>query len=98
MALSIKQVKVKSREAKQRVSPPQPRPVIEPNRKYDRRESVLACGAGINTIVRAFENGYLKAYRIGRCVMHSGQHLLDWLGSGGKTGCHKTPEEKGGAR
>jgi hypothetical protein len=32
----------------------------------------------------------LKAYRIGRRVIHSGQHLLDWLNNGGKTGCVKT--------
>jgi hypothetical protein len=63
---------------------------LEPTRNYQRPEAALACGVAVITIIRAFESGHLKAYRIGRRVIHSGQHLLDWLNNGGKTGCVKT--------
>jgi len=62
------------------------RPVIEPTRLYSRRESATACGVGRSTLCRAYKNGYLKAYRIGARVLHSGQHLLDWMEAGGYTG------------
>lgn len=63
----------------------QPRPVIEPNRNYDRREAALACGCAVITLIRAYDAGHLKAYRVGRRVLHSGAHLLAWLESGGRT-------------
>jgi hypothetical protein len=61
------------------------RPSIEPNRDYPRREAALACGVAPITIIRAYEAGHLKFYRVGRRVIHSGQHLIDWLEAGGKT-------------
>jgi excisionase family DNA binding protein len=61
------------------------RPLLETNRNYDRSEAALAVGVSVPTLIRAFESGHLKFYRIGRRVIHSGQHLLDWLESGGRT-------------
>lgn len=63
----------------------QTRPVIEENRIYTRPEAAQACGVHVITLVRAYGNGNLKAYRIGRRVVHSGKHLRLWLESGGCT-------------
>jgi hypothetical protein len=72
--------------AKKRKHPSfQQRPAIEPNRNYDRNEAALACGCAVITLIRAYDAQHLKAYRIGRRVMHSGAHLLAWLEAGGKT-------------
>ncbi len=62
------------------------RPVIEPGKLYNRREAALACGVSQITMFRAYDSGNLKAYRAGARLQHSGQHLLDWLEAGGKTG------------
>lgn len=61
------------------------RPSIEQNRNYDRPEAALACGCAVISLIRAYDAGHLKAYRIGRRVVHSGMHLLAWLEAGGKT-------------
>lgn len=61
------------------------RPTIEQNRNYDRTEAALACGCAVITLIRAYDTGNLKAYRIGRRVLHSGAHLLAWLEGGGRT-------------
>ena len=53
---------------------------------YGRIEAAKALGVAPITIIRAHEGGHLKAYRVGRRVLHSGQHLLDWLEAGGRTG------------
>jgi len=65
------------------------------NQIYGRTEAAIAVGCATITLIRAHESGNLKGYRIGRNVRHSGQHLIDWLESGGKTGWHKP---KGGVQ
>lgn len=62
------------------------RPAIIPGRTYTRREATLACGVSTASLIRAWEAGFLKSYRVGRRVLHSGQQLLEWLEAGGKTG------------
>jgi len=61
------------------------RPLLEPQRNYDRAEGARAVGCSVITLIRAYDSGHLKAYRVGRRVLHSGQHLIDWLESGGRT-------------
>jgi hypothetical protein len=53
---------------------------------YSRPEAAQAVGCSIITLIRAYNAGHLSGYRQGRLVKHSGQHLLDWLESGGRTG------------
>lgn len=55
------------------------RPSLQADKIYNRAESALACGVAYLTIVRAKERGELDCFRVGRRVLHSGQHLLDWL-------------------
>jgi hypothetical protein len=69
------------------------RPPILPTAIYDRTDSAYVAGCSIHTLTRAYENKYLQGYRQGRLIKHSGQHLLDWLESGGKTGWSKQPKE-----
>ena len=69
------------------------RPTVEPTRNYSRHEGSLAIGVSNNTLIRAFEKGHLKGYRVGRRVLHSGQMLLDWIAAGGKTGYTKETRE-----
>lgn len=64
----------------------QDRPIIEPTRNYNRKEAALACAVAEITLFRAYDSERLKAYRVGSRVLHSGQHLLDWLEAGGRTG------------
>jgi len=64
----------------------EPRPAIEAGRQYSRREAAYALGVGQITLYRAYDNGHLQAYRIGGRILHSGQHLIDWLEGGGRTG------------
>ncbi len=73
------------------------RPPVEPSRTYTRREAALALGISVPTIIRAYEAGFLKAFRCGRRVTHSGQQLMDWRETGGQTGCRKQSKIKGGA-
>ncbi len=61
------------------------RPLIEPLRNYDRAEGAAAVGCSVITLIRAYDGGHLKAYRVGRRLFHSGQHLIDWMEAGGKT-------------
>lgn len=61
------------------------RPALTPTANYTRQDAALVCGIAVITIIRAYESGHLKAYRAGRRVIHSGQHLIDWLEAGGKT-------------
>lgn len=61
------------------------RPLLESSRNYPVAEAALAAGVSNPTIWRALDCGHLKCYRIGRRVIVSGQHLLDWLAAGGKT-------------
>jgi hypothetical protein len=65
------------------------RPPILPTALYDRRAAAAVAGCSEITLIRAHDAGYLNAYRQGRYVKHSGQHLIDWLESGGKTGWSK---------
>jgi len=58
---------------------------ILPAAIYTRPEAAKAIGCSQITLIRAFDKDHLKGYRVGRHVRHSGQHLLDWLESGGKT-------------
>jgi hypothetical protein len=74
-----------SRKKSRKPAKRQARPVIEPSRNYNRKEAALACGVAEITLFRAYDAGRLKAYRVGARVLHSGQHLLDWLTSGGST-------------
>ena len=53
---------------------------------YSRPEAAQVAGCAIITLIRAYSAGHLAGYRQGRLVKHSGQHLLDWLEAGGKTG------------
>lgn len=71
------------------------RPPLELNRLYPRSEAALVIGCATITLIRAYEAEHLKGYRVGRYIKHSGQHLIDWLEAGGKTG-HSA--KKGGAR
>lgn len=61
------------------------RPSLVADRIFSRSEAALATGVAEITLIRALEAGHLHAYRAGRRILHSGQHLLDWLEAGGKT-------------
>lgn len=71
--------------AKRKPTTAKARPEIIPARNYTVSESALAVGVSDITIWRALESDRLKCFRVGRRVICSGQHLLDWLKSGGKT-------------
>jgi hypothetical protein len=88
----------KARKKSRKITKSKPRPAIEPTRLYDRNEAAHICGVSWPTLFRAYDNGHLKAYRVGARVQHSGQHLLDWLEAGGKTGrtAEDVRREKGG--
>ena len=73
-----------------------PRPGINPDQIYNRRESAAVIGCSWITLVRANLNGYLRGYRTGRTVKHTGRQLLDWLESGGHTG-HTAAEKEAAA-
>lgn len=76
----------KSKEARQRkLIEPQLRPTIEPARNYTRSEAAFAVGCAAITLIRAYDAGHLRAYRVGRRILHSGAHLIEWLESGGRT-------------
>jgi hypothetical protein len=83
-----------TRKKTHRIAKAQVRPTIEPTRIYSRPEAALACGVGQITLFRAYDAGHLKAYRQGSRVSHSGQHLLDWMESGGRTGRTKEDVER----
>jgi hypothetical protein len=55
---------------------------IEPAAIYSRAEAARVAGVSQITLWRALERGDLSCYRRGRRVLHSGQHLLDWLRKG----------------
>src|SRR5262245_20833601 len=77
-----KTTKKKSRK----ITPARQRPPIEPTAIYSRRWAAEAVGVSEITLFRAYDSGNLKGYRVGSRVSHSGQHLIDWMESGGKTG------------
>lgn len=83
---ALKQKNGKSQKGKKESTAVISRPTIIPNRNYTRQEAKLACGVSVASLIRAWEAGFLKSYRAGRRVLHSGQDLLDWLETGGKTG------------
>jgi hypothetical protein len=62
---------------------------ILPTAIYNRPAAALVADCSIITLIRAYSAGHLFGYRQGRYVKHSGQHLLDWLESGGLTGWKK---------
>lgn len=62
----------------------QPEP-IHPTAIYDRPSAARITDCSVFSLMRAYDAGHLSAYRVGRHVKHSGQHLLDWLEAGGKT-------------
>jgi hypothetical protein len=78
-----KKTKPKIPHAKRHSTKPQP---INPAAIYSRRAAAQVLGRHEITLLRAYRAGHLKAYLQGRYVTHSGQHLIDWLESGGKTG------------
>jgi excisionase family DNA binding protein len=55
---------------------------IEPGAVYSRAEAARIVGVSQITLWRALERGHIGCYRRGRRVLHSGQHLLDWLRQG----------------
>ena len=61
------------------------RPEVLPACNYTVSEAALAAGVSNPTIWRALDGKNLKCFRVGRRVIIGGQHLLDWLDSGGKT-------------
>jgi hypothetical protein len=71
------------------------RPALDPLAIYPRKDGARTVGVSEITLIRAYDNGHLKAFRVGRRVLHSGQHLLDWLAAGGKT---SVQPKRGGAR
>lgn len=62
------------------------RPGIVPTAIYSRNESAEILGCSWMTLMRAYLNGFLRGWPQGRYVKHSGQHLLDWMEAGGRTG------------
>jgi hypothetical protein len=62
------------------------RPLLEPNRNYPVQEAAAAIGCAAITVRRALDNGYLQCFRVGRRIIVNGQHLINWLNAGGKTG------------
>src|SRR5262245_7998464 len=78
--------KVKIRKKTARKKAVKARPPIDPMTNYDRYEAAELVGVAWQTPFRAYDNGHLGAYRVGARVLHSGQHLLDWLQNGGRTG------------
>jgi excisionase family DNA binding protein len=62
------------------------RPALNTETLYNRREAALVTNLSRMTLIRAFNSGNLPGYRVGTRVLHSGQQILDWLNSGGKTG------------
>jgi hypothetical protein len=65
------------------------RPQLDPAQIYTRAEAALTLGISKITLIRARDAGYLAELRAGYRVLHSGEQLLSWLGSGGKTGYYK---------
>jgi hypothetical protein len=65
------------------------KPPLTPDRIYTRAEAALVVGVAHITLIRARDAGHLAELRVGRNVLHSGQQLLDWLASGGKTSSKK---------
>lgn len=61
------------------------RPSLEPNRIYTQAEAGLACGCSKTTIIRARESGNLTTLKVGGKVICTGEALLTWLNTGGKT-------------
>jgi hypothetical protein len=62
---------------------------------YSRPEAAQVAGCAIITLIRAYSAGHLAGYRQGRLIKHSGQHLLDWLEAGGKTGWGRRGPQNG---
>jgi hypothetical protein len=84
MATKTNQKKTTQKKAKPSAS--LVRTPIESTRNYTRPEAAIACGVSEMTLIRAFQSEHLKAYRIGRRVIHSGAQLQAWMEAGGKTG------------
>lgn len=76
-----------------RAKPAANRPAIEPLKNYTREEAAKVVPCAQITLIRAYDNGFLSFYRVGRRILHSGQHLIDWLEAGGKTGHGRKEEE-----
>jgi hypothetical protein len=62
---------------------------ILPTAIYTRLEAAQMVGCSVITLIRAYSAGHLTGYRQGRLIKHSGNHLINWLESGGKTGWRK---------
>jgi len=54
-------------------------PALDPQRNYSRREAIAAVGISKSTLIRAIRSEELGYYQIGRRVLHSGSHLIDWM-------------------
>ncbi len=74
------------------------RPAIEPLKNYPRPEAARVVPCAVITLIRAYEAGHLSAYRVGRKILHSGQHLIAWLEAGGRTGRIETVIGEGANR
>lgn len=61
------------------------RPPLDPSRIYSLREGALAFGVSISTLVRARNSGNLVGLKVGAKIVFTGEALLAWLNSGGKT-------------
>jgi excisionase family DNA binding protein len=68
------------------------RPQLDPLKNYSVPEAALTMGVSPITVWRAIYSENLKHYRVGRRVLVSGQHLLDWRDAGGRTGHGATTE------
>ncbi len=77
---------VKSLTRKPRTKKEEARQPIELRKNYTRAEAAKVVPCAPITLIRAYYAGHLSAYRVGRNILHSGQHLIDWLEAGGKTG------------
>jgi hypothetical protein len=73
------------------------RPPILPTAIYSRSDAAYVLDCSEITLLRAYGAGHLSGYKQGRYVKHSGQHLMDWLEAGGKTGWSKQPKEDASA-
>jgi hypothetical protein len=62
------------------------RPELLASKNYTVYEAAAAVGCAAITIWRALDSQNLKCFRVGRRVIIGGQHLLDWLECGGRTG------------
>lgn len=84
----ITEKKTAAKKTKPRKPDGRRQPIL-PTAIYSRPQAAAVAGCAVITLIRAYSAGHLIGYRQGRLIKHSGQHLLDWLEAGGKTGWRK---------